>query len=132
MEEQTNLKRVELGDQVVGEIELPKIDITPYIGKKVMIENVTENEGAFGYFVKVETLPLETVGTGDKAIEIKASRIFGLQTDEQGRIGWGKDTNLGVFLAKMGVKHYRELKGKEVIVQSVTNKKDKKDYLTFN
>ena len=127
---ENNLKKVDLGE--TGQIELPKIDITKYIGQKRLIETVDEFEGQFGYFVKVETEVLETIEGGEKPIEIKASRIFGLQKDSEGKIGWGKDTNLGVYLEKMGVAHYKELKGMEVVVQTITNKKEKKDYLSFN
>ena len=132
-DEQTNL--VELGDKVVGQIVLPTIDISPYVGKKVKIEKVEEYEGNFGYYIKIVS---ETVATLDQknkdgqAIVLKASRMFGLQTDEQNNIGWGEKTQLGVFLKKKGVKHYRELVGREVQITSVTNSKDEKDYLSFN
>jgi len=130
MKEHTNLKKVELGE--TGQIELPTIDVTKYVGNKAKIATVDECEGNYGYFVKVETVILETIEGGENPIEIKASRIFGLQKDSEGKIGWGKVTNLGTFLEKMGVAHYKELVGKEVIVQTVINKKDKKDYLCFN
>ena len=127
---ENNLKKVDLGE--TGQIELPKIDITKYIGQKAIIATVDECEGQYGYFVKVETEILETIEGGEKPIEMKASRIFGLQKDSEGKIGWGKDTNLGVYLEKMGVAHYKELKGMDVVVQTITNKKEKKDYLSFN
>ena len=128
MKEHTNLKKVELGE--TGQIELPTINVTKYVGKKAKIATVDECEGNYGYFVKVETAILETIECGENPIEIKASRIFGLQKDSEGKIGWGKVTNLGTFLEKMGVAHYKELVGKEVIMQTVI-KKDKKDYLCF-
>ena len=127
---ENNLKKVDLGE--TGQIELPKIDITKYIGQKRLIATVDECEGQFGYFVKVETEVIDTIEGGEKPIEIKASRIFGLQKDSEGKIGWGKDTNLGVYLEKMGVAHYKELKGMEVVVQTITNKKEKNNYLSFN
>ena len=130
MEEKTNLKKVELGQ--TSQIELPTIDVTKYVGNKAIIAVVDEFEGNYGYFVKVETEVLDTIEGGEKPIEMKASRIFGLQKDSEGKIGWGKDTSLGIFLSKMGVEHYNDLVGKEVVVQTVTNKKDKKDYLSFN
>jgi len=129
MEEQKTMKPVELGE--TGEIELPTIDVTKYIGKKAKIASVTENEGNYGYFIKVETEVLDTITGGKEDVNIKASRIFGLQQNSAGKIGWGKDTNLGLFLAKMKVGHYNELVGKEVIIQTITNKKDGRDYLAF-
>ena len=134
-DEQTNL--VELGNKVVGEIELPSIDISPYVGKKVKVEQVTEHEGNFGYYIKVVSEVVATLNdvkdpvTG-QPVQLRASRIFGLQTDADGNIGWGAKTKLGVFLKKMKVSHYKELVGKEVVATSVTNSDDGKDYLSFN
>ena len=132
--EQTNL--VELGNKVVGQIELPSIDITPYVGKKVKVAAVKEYEGNFGFYIKVET---ETVAVIDSikdsegnATVLKASRIFGLQSDANGNIGWGEKTKLGAFLKKKNAKHYRDLVGMEVVTTSVTNSNDEKDYLSFN
>ena len=113
-----------------GEIELPKLDLQQYIGKKTLISEVTEHEGAYGYFVKVATAVIDVIGEGEKKIELQASRIFGLQEDVAGNIGWGKETKLGLFLSKMGVSHYNDLVGKEVIIQ-LQQGKDGKEYLTF-
>lgn len=134
-EEQTNL--VELGDKVVGQIELPSIDITPYVGKKVKVESVKEYEGNYGYYIKIETEVIATLedvkdSVTGKPVELRASRIFGLQTDAQGNIGWGEKTKLGVFLKKKNAKHYKDLVGMEVVTTSVTNQNDEKDYLSFN
>jgi len=116
---------VDLGE--IGMIDLPTFDVKPYIGKEVKIESATTHQGAFGYYVKVET---ETVAEfGDN--EIKASKIFGLQEDENQKIGWGAETKLGLYLAKNKVKHFKELVGKTVILQSRTNK-DGQDFLDFN
>lgn len=132
-ENQQNL--VDLGDKVVGQIELPSIDISPYVGKKVKIATVQEYEGNFGYYIKAETETVATLEQKDKdgnPIVLKASRIFGLQSDAQGQIGWGAKTKLGVFLKKKNLKHYKDLIGTEVVTTSVTNENDEKDYLSFN
>lgn len=124
-------KQVKLGK--TGEINLPSVDITPHLGKKVVIESVTEHEGEFGYYIKVSTPAFETFKNSEgEEVEVRASRIFGLQRDAEGNIGWGKETKLGAFLKKMKVKHYKDLVGKEVMTQSITSTKDAKDYLTFN
>ena len=111
------------------EIELPKIDVTQYIGKKAKIATAQEYEGKHGFFVRIETDIIDTLGEGQNVIELRASKIFGLQTDKDGVIGWGKDTKLGVFLAEMKVQHYNDLKGREVIVQ--TQLTDGRKFLTF-
>ena len=132
-EHQENL--VDLGDKVKGQIELPSIDISPHVGMKVEVASVKEYEGNFGYYIRVETETIAILEETDKEgnkIELKASRMFGLQEDRDGNIGWGEKTILGTFLKKMKVAHYKELVGKEVITTSVTSSKDGKDYLSFN
>lgn len=116
------------------EIDLPTIDVSKYIGKEAKIELVTEHKGEFGFYIKIQTEIIDTVtGAGGKnPIELRASRIFGLQQDEDKNIGWGKDTNLGIFLAKHKVEHYKDLVGKTIKVQTTTSKKSKRDFLSFN
>jgi len=121
---------VELKD--TGEIELPQIDVSKYIGKKAKIEQVTEHTGQYGFYIKIQTVVLDTIEGGKEPIALRASRVFGLQEDAEGKIGWGKDTNLGVFLKKKNVKHYKDLVGLEVVVQTQISKKNQKDYLSFN
>lgn len=117
--------------QETSEIELPTIDVSKYIGKKAKIELVTEHKGTFGYYVKVATAVIDTVQGGKNPIQLRASRIFGLFEDKNGKVGWGKATKLGLFLQKMNAKHYKNLVGKDVIVQSQTNSNGT-DFLTFN
>jgi len=123
-------KQIELVE--TREIELPSLDITKYIGMKSKIASVKEYEGQFGYYIKIESEVLETIEGKKEPIDIKASNVFGLHEDRDGNIGWGKESKLGVYLKKMGVEHYKDLVGKEIIVQSRTSKRDQKDYLTFN
>jgi len=117
--------QVTLGE--VGLIDLPSFDAKPYIGKKVKIAQVTEHQGNFGYYVKVETDVVAEFG--DK--EIRASKIFGLQEDANGKVGWGAETKLGVYLTKCKVAHYKELVGQEVILITRLNK-DGLEFLDFN
>jgi len=117
--------QVTLGE--TGQIELPSFDAKPYIGKKVKIAQVSEHQGNFGYYVKVES---EVVAEfGEK--EIRASKVFGLQEDANGKVGWGVDTKLGLYLAKHKVAHYRDLVGIEVILITRMNK-DGLEFLDFN
>ena len=129
-------KLVELGNRLKGKIELPSLDISEYVGKKVKIAKVQEFEGNYGYYIRIETeVVAEIEGMKDddgKQFELKASRMFGLQTDAEGNIGWGENSKLGVFLEKKNVESYRDLIGVEVVTTSVTNATDKKDYLSFN
>jgi len=87
-----------------GEIDLPEFDPTPFIGKNSMIEFIEERKGEFGFYVKIFSQPIDE---GD--MQIRASRIFGLQADIDGKIGWGPKTQLGLFLSKYKVSHYKDL-----------------------
>jgi hypothetical protein len=96
---------------------------------------VKEFEGNFGYYIRVETETVATLEQKDKEgnpIIITGSRIFGLQTDAEGKVGWGEKTKLGNYIKKMKCNHYKDLVGKEVQLTSVTNENDGKDYLSFN
>lgn len=114
-------------DIKVGKIDLPKIDVSKFIGKKSKIVSANIHEGTFGLYVKVLTGVLETVGQ----TEIKASKILGLQQDENGTYGYGEGTKLDLFLKKYKCKEVKDLVGKDVILQTTTSK-DNVDYLTFN
>lgn len=111
----------------VGMIDLPSFDAKPFIGKEVSIAKVTEHQGNYGYYVKVESDVVAKFGDKD----ITASKIFGLQEDAKGQIGWGKDTKLGVYLTKHKVEHYNDLVGKSVILITKLNK-DGMEFLDFN
>ena len=115
----------------LGEIEFPKIDVSHYIGKNAKIELVQECESKYGYCVKIQTEIIDKIDFGGKTIELRGNRVFGLYKNKEGKIGWGKDTKLGAFLSKMSVKHYKELKNKEVIIQAMTGKEGK-EFLSFN
>ena len=109
-----------------GVLDIPQIDTSKYIGKKAKLATVEEMKGEYGFCVRIATEILEKVGK----VELRASQIFGLFEDSEGNLGWTPDSKLGVFLKKMGVKHYNELAGKTVIVQT-TRGKDGRDYLAF-
>jgi hypothetical protein len=117
----------------VAQIDLPKLDIEQYIGKKVKIDkaDVYKSNKFGGHYVKVETKIVDTLGKGDKKIELRGSRIFGLQEDENGKVGFGKDTKLGVFMTKMKATKLIDLIGKDVVLQSQTNDNGM-EFLTFN
>ena len=140
------------------EIEPQSFDCKPFIGKEVFIESVEERKGSFGFFIKLLTEPITTLpapkGSKEPGKEIRASRLFGLSSNDDGNLGWTEKSKLGVFLKKYNLKHYKEFlaepvvksmqdpasketyrkitgnKKVKVIVQTVTGK-DSKDYLSF-
>jgi hypothetical protein len=118
-------------DLPVGQIDLPKLDVSKYIGKKTKIETADVFEGKFGMYVKIQTKTVETIGKGDKKVELKGSKILGLQQDESGIYGYGKGTKLDLFMKKYKATELKDLIGKDVILQSQTSDTGT-DFLTFN
>ena len=122
----TEQEKTEVKLENVGKIELPKIDVSKYIGTKLKINEVTEHQGVHGYYIKIETTPVDMIG--DKPF--CASKILGLHEDASGNIGWSDETALGKFLKRYGVEHYNNLIGKEVIIQKRIGKNET-EFLTF-
>lgn len=125
------VKKVEI--EVAGEIELPELDVTKYEGQKVPIASVDVMEGSYGYFVQVKTGVVDTIErSGDQEnIVIAGSRQFGLQTDANGKVGWGKTTQLGKFMNKMKCASLNDLIGRDVVLIAQYNEKADKTFLTF-
>jgi hypothetical protein len=136
-------KKIEIKN--TKEIELKgsmDINIDQYIGQEVLIDIVEEYQSEYNgkptYYIKILTQEILIMGEkGDlaldesgKPIQIRASKLFGLQKDSEGNIGWGKETKLGNYLKSKKVEHYKDLKGKSVRLQK-TEPKNGKEYLTF-
>ncbi len=132
-----------------GQIEKKKFDPTPFIGLDSFIEHIEERKGQYGFYIKL----LSRVVDDNERFEIRASAIFGLETDEEGKLGWPPESKLDNFLKKHKVAHYRELIGnpmtqvlkddkgesfrrisgipKTAIKIQTRQGKDGKEYLTF-
>jgi len=132
------LEPTEVSLEKTGIIDLPRVDVTEYIGKKAEIEFVTEHKGNYGHFVKFVTKAMgslkdekKQIVTDKEGLPVLAtgSLIIGLNEDKDGNIGWGKDSKMSRFLAKYGVDHYKKMKGKEVLVQGRDS--DGKTFLTI-
>jgi hypothetical protein len=119
--------------KIVGQIELPTLDVSEYVGKKVKIVDygVYYNEKFGSHYVKFKTEKLgEFVNRDNETKDITASRIFGLYQDKDGNFGWGEKTQLGLFLKKYKCETLEDVKKIEVITQSKT--RENGDVLTFN
>lgn len=123
-----------LNPKIVGEIELPKIDLKKYNGMKGVIKTVEFHEHAQnGLYAKVVTLPLGDTANNDHPVY--ATKVLGLfkQTNkETGEVsyGWGAETKTGLFLKKMEAKNFDDLVGQEVLIIHEVGKNNKQ-YLTF-
>jgi hypothetical protein len=112
-------------------VEAPEIDLMPYVGRRVRIAGVTEHRSSFkdreSYYIRVVT---ETVGMiGPKPLV--GSRNFGLIQDRDGKTwGWTDMSKLGLYLSVKKANHYRELIGKDVVLQVQSNEEGKR-FLTF-
>lgn len=89
-----------------GQVEPQGFNAEDYIGFEKYIESIEERVGEYGFYIVIKT---ERVDDGNK--EIRASKMFGLQQDEEGNWGWSPESKLFHFLQKMGVNHYSQLVG---------------------
>lgn len=115
-------------------IELPKFDVTPFIGKRAKIQSAeifaSTYNGKETRFLKVLTNTVTTLDD-EKKTEVKASKILSLQKDKDGNWGMGEGTKIAEFFKLYKVKKPEQLIGKEVVLQA-TPPKDGKQFLTFN
>lgn len=137
-QQKTNSKSEKAVGVTVGDLEevkLPVLDVTPYVGKKARIANAevfqTTQFGNVSYYLKVETETIKRVGEGEKAFDLKASRVFGLVLMDDGTIGWGDASKLAGFLKSMNCKKPTELVGKTVTLQQSEPRPDGKRFLSF-
>jgi len=117
-----------------GVIDLPKIDVAQYSGRKVRIEAVLIEEGKYGQYAKFITEPVDILKIKDKDgnfLQLRASKIFGLAIDANGKAGWGAETKLGKFASKYNCKCLGDFIGKEVTTNVITNLEDDKEYLSI-
>jgi hypothetical protein len=129
--------QVDLSGRIVGEVEMPKLDIMPYVGKKTTIANVKYIEGEYNgrptIYAKLESESLDILKMADgSGKELRATKLLSLMQLEGGKVGWTKNGNTAAYLKKMGVKLPDELKGKPITVVNVYNKTKAQDYLSWN
>lgn len=116
-------------------IDMPVLDITPFIGKKVKIASVKVEESrnpAITHphlYVETEVVTKQ----GDK--EVRASKILGLFAEKKAdgtiNVGWAKKGKTAAFLIAMNVMQPKDLVGKEVILLPQLSKDGTRRYLTF-
>lgn len=106
------------------------LDVSKYVGKKAIIENLNFKSGKHGSYLKVETevLGKETLGKEEK--EIRASMLFSLKEGENG-LAMPEKGELAKFMLNKKVEDYRDLKGCSVIILSKADDKGN-DWLIFN
>lgn len=123
-------------------IELEQYDASQHAGKRVKLERVEtkmtdrfkDKEGRTkkSFYLRVESEPLDTFTKNDgKEVVVRASRIFGLQQDAQGVVGWAENSKLSAFLRSLKVEHPEALVGKEVVVLLTDADNNGNRYCTF-
>lgn len=125
--EKTNKKEDNIVNLKVGKVDLPKFDVSEYIGQKAKIESANVHEGTFGLYVKFVTVEIDKIGKNP----LKATKILGLQKDENEKWGYGEGTKLDLFLKKYKITEPKQMVGKEVALQSQTSDNGT-EFLTFN
>jgi len=111
------------------EIDLPRLDIEQFIGRKEKIASADTHRSKFGYYLKVSSTVIDVFQRGKETKELRAVRIFPLYEDDKGNIGWGKKTLLAEYLLLKKVSSPQDLVGRDIIIQSTV--KDGKEFLSF-
>jgi len=112
--------------------EMPKVDVKKYIGTTTKIDEVTMESGKHGFFLKVVGGVVETLGKGDNAVHIRASKILGLQTDGETGVPYiGADSKADRWLKSVGVEQPNELIGKELVMKTTDPNSNGQEFLTF-
>jgi RNA binding exosome subunit len=111
-------------------VEMPKVDISGYIGNRVKIAKAEVIETQYGRAIRFETEIIDILGTKEKPLEIKASKLIGIHQDESGTWGIAKDSKAEEFFNLWKIKHHKDMVGKTVIVQA-TEAKNGIQFLTF-
>ena len=114
-------------------MESQGIDFWQYDKKEVTIGDaiVTKvksqfNEVGFHWVLKVQSEVLETYGEGEDKIEFRASELFNLIQDKEGKlIGFptGDASNLGKFLKDLGIRDLTKFENLVEIVEVIKGKK---------
>jgi hypothetical protein len=127
MNEKKEVKKVDIKLQ---KVEVPKVDYVKYVGKKAKIGAVDTCVGEFGYYLQISTTPIDVVPFGKEQKEIRATRIFSLLTDKEGKVGWGETGKLVDLMNLKNVKEPMQLLGKEVVIQMELSKQGR-SFLSF-
>jgi hypothetical protein len=115
----------------IPEVVMPKIDVTKYIGQKAQIVSAKVISTQYGRAIKLETEIIAKEGNSEKPIDIKATKLLGLQQDAEGTWGISKDSKAKEFFTKYKVSNHKQMIGKTVIIQA-TEPKNGTEFLTFN
>lgn len=125
---------VNVEDRICTDIELPQIEVDQYIGKRVKVASFETRQGKNGVYVILKTEPVAVLDDikddDDKPLKLCATRLLGLLEDAEGKLGWNDKTKTGIYLHSKKVAHYKDLVGKEVVVQVRANDAGQK-FLTF-
>lgn len=120
----------EMNIKVVPQTELAGIDVTQYIGKKAKIKEFEIKEGAYGKYITFYTEAIDFMDK-EKQKPLKASRMFGFQKDKNGNTCIAEGGKLHLWMKDMKVVNYKDVVGKEVIIQTTPPNKEGRKYLTF-
>lgn len=127
----TKEREIEYDMDNIPEVEMPKIDVTKYIGTKAKIVSAKVVGTQYGRAFKFETEVVAKEGTKEKPIDIKGTKLIGLQQDENGTWGISKDSKAKEFFTKYKINNHKDMIGKVVILQA-TEPKNGVQFLSFN
>lgn len=88
------------------------------------------------WVLKVSSVPVASLGEGEDKIEFRASELFNLMQDKEGKLeGFPEstDSNLGKFMKDIGAKVPADIVGKSATIKAYDKKvgEDTRTYLKF-
>ena len=115
------------------------VDLEQFDKKEVVIEsaNIVQVKSEFTetklqWVLKVSSPVLATIGEGEDKIDFRASELFNLTQDKEGKlVGYpsAEGSNLAKFMADIKAKTPDEIIGKKALIKAY--KKGEKTYLKF-
>lgn len=132
------IKPEELGSEDINladvkPLESQGIDFNKYDKKEVVLDDAIVmkvksqyNEVGYHWVLKIQSEVLETYGEGEDKIEFRASELFNLIQDKEGKlIGFptGDASNLVKFLKDIGIKDMDKFENLKEIIEIVKGKK---------
>ena len=131
------VEQIKLSD--LKPVEGISVDLKKYDKKETEIESAEiiqvksdYTETKLQWVLKVSSVVLETIEVEDKTIEFRASELFNLIQDKEGKLeGYpeAEKSNLQQFMKDIDAKNPEEVSGKKALIKSY--EKNDKTYLKF-
>jgi len=107
-------------------VEVPKFDVTPYVGKSSTVEEIKLEAGKYGQYLRLTSAKL---GEDEEGKAIHANMLFSLKT-VNGKSVINQNGELAKFMKNKKVTNYKDLIGKQINILSEADDNGN-DWLVF-